>query len=168
MLAVQSIRSKAYPMVAVLTGHCCSIDSRSLSTKVKKKKKGKNAQKTDDGGGGKDRITELLVRAYDAPAIEPPPASEEEMARRHEIGRNYVIGMFNQHNEIDHDINCKLRIKDHAVQMLPRNSYLKEEALKISDDDESNPPLWRHIPSDTPPIPGFDPSEFNLDDDFDK
>ncbi len=153
-------------MMAVLTEHC-SIYSRSLSTKVKKKKN-KNAQKVDVGSAGRDRMEELLTRGADAPSHEPPPASEEEMARRFEIGRNYVIGMFNQHNEIDHDISCKLRIKDHAVQMLPRNSYIKEEALKISDDDKAVPPLWRHIPSDTPPIPGFDPSEFILEEELNK
>ena len=36
------------------------------------------------------------------------------------------------------------------------------EALKIDEND--GPPLWRGVPTWTPPIPGFDPSEFIQED----
>lgn len=121
-------------------------------TKVKKKKKGK--EKT----AGHDRALDLILRCLDAPiSKESPEPDEEEKARRFEIGRNYVIGMFERHNEMNHDLACKMKMKTFAIKMLPRNSKLKEEALKI---DMSGPPLWRHIMADTPPIPGFDPSKF--------
>jgi hypothetical protein len=93
----------------------------------------------------------------DAPISKPPSPSEEERKRRHEIGRNYVIGRFNQHNELHHDLGCKLQLKKHAIKMLPRNTRLKEAALRI---DEDYPPLWRNIPVETPPIENFDPSPF--------
>jgi hypothetical protein len=123
-------------------------------TKVKKKKKGK--EKT----AGHDRALDIILRSLDAPfSKESPEPDDEEKARRFEIGRNYVIGMFERHNELNHDIACKIKMKNFAIKMLPRNSKLKEEALKI-DTGSSGPPLWRPIMADTPPIPGFDPSEF--------
>jgi hypothetical protein len=126
-------------------------------TKVKKKIKGKK----QDGVG--DRNLDLILRALDAPITEPPKPDEEEARRNYEIGRNYVIGMFEQHNAHNHDLACKIKLKEFAIKMLPRDSKLKEEALK---EDSSSPPLWRPIPNYTPPIPGFDPSVFaNLDDD---
>ena len=88
--------------------------------------------------------------------------SPEEKARRYQIGRNHVIGRFQQHNDLNHDLTCKIHLKKHAVKMLPRNSKLKEEAMKI---DSEGPPLWRHIAKWTPPIPGFNPSEFANKDD---
>ena len=117
------------------------------------KKKAKKTQET----GGRSKELELILASLDAPIRKEGPVSEEEKARRYEIGRNYVIGRFKQHNEIDHDLTCKIHMKNHAVRMLPRNSKIKEEALKISDED---PPPWRDIPTWTPPIPGYDPSEF--------
>lgn len=41
--------------------------------------------------------------------------------------------------------------------MLPRDSKLKEEAMKTDDE---GPPLERHIAKWTPPIPGYDPTKF--------
>lgn len=137
-----------------------------------KKKKGK--QQTENVG--KDRALDIILRALDAPILkESPKPDEEEMARRYEIGRNYVKGMFERHNEMNHDLACKIKMKNFAIKMLPRNSKLKEEALKVNDgdmdsDDASSsslgPPLWRPIMADTPPIPGFDPTPFiHRDDD---
>lgn len=134
-----------------------SDEGAKRTTKVKKKKKGK--EKT----GGHDRVLDTILRALDAPfSKESPEPDEEEKARRFEIGRNYVIGMFELHNELNHDLACKMKMKRFAIKMLPRNSKLKEEALKI---DKSGPPLWRPIMADTPPIPGFDPSKFIHRDD---
>ena len=122
----------------------------------KVKKKVKNSAKKAEGG--RDRHLDLILRALDAPVLKPPPASEEEMQRRHDIGRAYNIGTSEQHNALHHDLNCKLRLKNHAIEMLPKDSMWKEEALKIDDFD--GPPYWRGIPTWTPPIPGFNPSEF--------
>lgn len=149
------LKNKQQPPVPLA---CALIVSRSFAAK----KKSKVSAVVEEGG--RDRVTELLIRGFDAAPEKPPPASEEEMTRRHEIGRNYVIGCFNRHNEINHDLNCKIRMKNHAIEMLPRNSWIKDEALKISDEDDALPPMWRSIPLDTPPIPGFDASELLLED----
>lgn len=127
-------------------------------TNVKKKKKGKQKD-----AAGKDRYLDLILRSLDAPISSPPKPSPEVAQENYEIGRNYVIGMFERHNALQHDLACKLKLKDFAIKMLPKNTRLKEEALKI---DKSVPPLWRPIPNDTPPIPDFDPSQFiHRDDD---
>jgi len=111
-------------------------------------------------GSEKDRLTQVLIRAIDAKPREEPTPSKEEAARRHEIGTNYVIGNFKRHNEVNHDLACKIRLKNNAIKMLPKNSMIREDALKINIDDESCPPLSRLIPMETPPIPGFQASEF--------
>ncbi|CAB9521057.1 expressed unknown protein [Seminavis robusta] len=103
--------------------------------------------------GGK--IYKQVVAALDAPMTKPPPASEEEMQRRYNVGRSYVIGMFERHNEEQHMMACRIKLKNHAVDMLPK--HLRASAL---EEDDEGPPLWRHIPMWTPPIPGFDPDEF--------
>ena len=141
-----------------------TLDTRMLSdvpekrkSNVKKKKKGKQKE------GGHDRHLDLILRSLDAPITQPPEPSPEEKERNYQIGKAYVIGMYERHNEQMHDLACKMKMKNFAIKMLPRNSKLKEEALKI---DHSAPPLWRPIPADTPPIPNFDPSKFiHRDDD---
>lgn len=126
--------------------------------KVKKKKKGKQ-----DTVKGHDRDLDLILRSLDAPFSQEPEIDNEEKERRYKIGKAYVVGMFERHNERNHDLSCKMKLKSFAIKMLPRNSILKEEALKI---DPSGPPPWRHIMADTPPIPNFDPSKFvHRDDD---
>jgi Mitochondrial ribosomal protein L28 len=125
-----------------------------LSTKVKKKEKKSSKGETS----GRSRELELMIACVDAPKTKPPPADEEELARREQILKAYTIGKFKQHNEENHDLACKIRMKRHAINMLPKNSALKDKAL--NDDDEDNfPPRWRIIPAWTPPIPGFDPTK---------
>ena len=86
--------------------------------------------------------------------MKEPPISEEEQQRRHDIGRNYVIGRFEQHNAFHHDLACKLAMKQHAIKMLPRNSKIRDEALRTDYNlDGVEPPLARHIPQETPPAP---------------
>jgi hypothetical protein len=131
-----------------------SDDDGPKQRQVKVKKKPKQKKAPDESLRAKNLA--LVLAALDAPERKEPPISDEEKARRHEIGRNYVIGRFNQHNEIEHDLSCKIQMKKHAIKMLPRN-YLREEALKPNDE---MPPLWRHLPVWTPPIPGFDPTPF--------
>lgn len=116
-------------------------------------------------GSEKDRLTQILIRAIDAKPREEPTPSKEEAGRRHEIGRNYVIGNFKRHNEVNHDMACKIRLKNHAIEMLPKDSMIREEALKISMDDESCPPISRLIPMETPPNPGFKASDFGSGND---
>ena len=77
-----------------------------------------------------------------------------------------MIGKFKQHNELNHDLACKLKMKNHAIKLLPKANdehfgYLKKAALTL--DEDMVPPYHRPIPVDTPPIPGFDPSKF-MDD----
>ena len=121
-------------------------------SKVKKKEK-----KSKTGETGQSRDLKILLACLDAPKVKPPFADKEEMVRRAQIQTNYTVGKFRQHNEDNHDIASKLRMKKHAINMLPKGSVLKENALKI---DDKYPPRWRTIPAWTPPIPGFDPSEF--------
>lgn len=124
---------------------------------VKKKEK-----KSKDSDHSRPRDLEIILSALDAPVTKPPPADEEELARRERIRKAYTIGKFKQHNKENHDLTCKLKMKQHALKMLPRDSKLKEKALEV---DSVGPPRWRRIPAWTPPIPGFDPNRFTLTED---
>jgi hypothetical protein len=90
-----------------------------------------------DVSGGRPNDLQLILAALDAPMRQEPALSQEERDRRFQIGRNYVIGKFREHNEIHHDLACKLQLKKHAINMLPKKSKLREEALRI---DDSGPP----------------------------
>lgn len=128
------------------------------SSKVKKKDK--KSKGDSDGAGGRSRDLEILIACLDAPKSKEPPIDDpEELARRENILKNYTIGKFQQHNQENHDISCKLKLKQHAMNMLPKNSKLRTKALEI---DDTFPPRWRKMPAWTPPIPGFDPSEFMI------
>ena len=110
---------------------------------------------------GRGREVDVVLAALEGKERKEPPISDEEKARRYEIGRNYVIGKFREHNELNHDLACKIQLKKHAIKMLPRNRpKVKEAALAV---DDRGPPLWRHLAKWTPPIPGF-----NADDLFEK
>ena len=130
---------------------------KSKQLKVKKKERPKKVDESSQS-----REYNLIISALDAPMRKEPPISEEEKARRHEIGRNYTIGRFRFHNEVHHDLTCKMHLKTHAINMLPRDSKIKEEALI---DNTEDPPPWRRLPSWTPPIPNFDPSEYMIKSD---
>eukprot|EP00934_Nitzschia_sp_Nitz4_P007452 Nitzschia sp. Nitz4//scaffold1_size375055//269315//269764//NITZ4_000305-RA/size375055-processed-gene-0.381-mRNA-1//1//CDS//3329541132//7442//frame0 len=119
----------------------------------------KKKEKSSKGESSRPRDLEVILKALDAPVTTPPPADAEELARREAVRKAYTIGKFKQHNTENHDLNCKLRMKQHAMDMLPKNSALKEKALQV---DTLGPPRWRRIPAWTPPIPGFDPSQFTL------
>jgi hypothetical protein len=122
----------------------------------------KKKEKQSSGDHSRPRDLEVILSALDAPVTKPPPADEEELARRERIRKAYTVGKFKQHNEENHDLTCKLKLKQHALKMLPRDSKLKEKALQI---DSAGPPRWRRIPAWTPPIPGFDPNKFTLTED---
>jgi hypothetical protein len=119
--------------------------------KVKKKEK-KSKRET-----GRPRDLEIILASLDAIKTKEPKPSEEEEERRAEIRRAYTIGKFQQHNQENHELACKLRFKKHAMKMLPKDSQLKKKAMEI---DTAGPPRWRNIPAWTPPIPNFKPKDF--------
>jgi hypothetical protein len=159
-MMLSSVAGRAVSRRPTLLTQC--IVARQFSDEPKKavrhvKKKEKKSKGSGEGGG-RPRELELILSALDAPVTKPPPVTdEEEIVRRAEILRNYTIGRFKQHNEDNHDLTCKIRMKQHAIKMLPRDSKLKEKALEV---DSVGPPRWRNIPVWTPPIPGFDPRVF--------
>ncbi|KAL3919417.1 MAG: hypothetical protein SGILL_003763 [Bacillariaceae sp.] len=137
----------------------CFSDSDGPKQRIVKVKK---KEKKSKGDSGRSRDLEVLMACLDAPKVKPPPADEDEKMRREKVLKNYTIGKFQQHNQENHEIAAKLKMKKHAINMLPKNSKLKEKALEI---DDTLPPRWRKIPAWTPPIPGFDPSEFMVTED---
>ena len=132
--------------------------SRNFSDQPKKAvRKVKKKEKKSKGDGGRSRDLEIILKSLDAPITKPPEPDNEEKARREKILKAYTIGLFKRHNEENHDLNCKMRMKQHAMKMLPRDTKLKEKAFEI---DDSIPPRWRIIPALTPPIPNFNPDDF--------
>jgi hypothetical protein len=111
--------------------------------KVKKKEKG-----VPEEVNSKEQ--DFFSRCLNAKKAIEPPISEEEKLRRYNVGRNYVIGNFNLHNEIQHDLSCKMKLKTLAIQMLPRGTVWKEEALRLPNpstiDLEMFPPVNRSLP----------------------
>lgn len=122
----------------------------------------KKKEKKSKGDGSRSKDLEIILSALDAPFTKPPPADDEEIARREAIRKAYTVGKFKEHNERNHDITCKLKMKRHAMNMLPKHSELKEKAMQI---DNLGPPRWRTIPAWTPPIPNFDPNQFIVTED---
>ena len=149
-------------------------EARVAQKKVKKEKRGPSASKLAKEQSQESKIYELMIKAYDAPGGIVPKASEEEMERRYQVGRNYVIGCFKRHNELNHDLAVKIRMKKYAIKNLPREGMdlgdeldsngksvygkWKSNALKINKN--WGPPDHRHIPMFTPPIEGFDPTPY--------
>jgi hypothetical protein len=136
-----------------------SKSSKAKPSKVVTKPQQQPKKPSLTDAGSRPSELQLILAALDAPTQQEPAISQEERDRRSQIGRNYVIGKFRQHNELHHDLACKLQMKQHAINMLPKHSKLREEALKI---DESGPPSWRKHAVWTPPIPGFDPNQLDM------
>lgn len=136
--------------------------TRKKAIKVNKNKKSKKGK--DDSGGAIDPNTEILIRCLDAPKRPKEIVSEEEAARRYEVGRNHVIGAFNQHNMQNHQLVCKMKLKKHAIKLLPKDTTWKEEALKIDMSEDALPPLWRDIPMDFPAPPNFNVKDYEDDE----
>lgn len=161
--------------------------------KVNKEKKGPSASKLEKSASAETRIESLLIKAIDAPYLIPPKPSIEEAERRYNVGRNYVIGSFQRHNEMYHDLAVKIRMKRYALQLLPRETFdlgdvttttttvgsgdieqksksvyatWKSNALKINPN--WGPPDHRHVPMHTPPIEGFDVNLYADKEDEDK
>lgn len=154
-----------------------SLNFAAPNHKVNKVKVAPSAQaKAQSKAAAESKMVNLLTMAYDAPMVKPPEPSPEEKERRYQIGRNWVIGQWKEHNEINHDLAVKIRMKRYAMKMLPKEGELgdslvsvdgketsvygrwKSEAHKIND--MHGPPDHRHIPMWTPPIEGFDISQY--------
>ena len=147
-----TVRRQVYPVTTI--ARCFSDDGpKKAIRKVKKKEK-----KSKAGEMGRPKDLQIILASLDAKVTKPPPADEEEMDRRNKILKNYTIGKFERHNEENHELACKLRLKKHAIRMLPKNSKIREMALEV---DDVGPPRWRKIPAWTPPIPGFNPKDFS-------
>merc|ERR1712238_437539 len=139
--------------------HLRSFSDAPRTKQLKVKKKAKRSLEAESSSGIRDRLTDVMIRAIDAKPRIPSVLSEDEKKRRYIIGRNHVIGGWQRHNENAHDLACKIRMKKHAIKLLPKSSWLKDEAITIDMSESALPPIYRPIPVDTPPIPGFDPSE---------
>jgi hypothetical protein len=156
--SIPALLRRSQPGISVLfTARWFSDDDDSPKQRVSKVKKKEKNPKGNAGGGSRD--LDLLVACLDAPKLKPPPPDEQELARRQEILKNYTIGIFRKHNQENHEISVKLKLKKHAIKMLPKNSKLREKALEV---DDLMPPRWRKMPAWTPPIPGFNPSGFMI------
>ncbi|KAL7540927.1 hypothetical protein ACHAWF_006822 [Thalassiosira exigua] len=143
---------------------------KTAQKKVNKEKRGPSKADAKAKEMDANRMEVLMAKAIDAPILKPPPPSPEERERRYNVGSNYNIGCFKQHNEQNHDLAVKIRMKRYAIRMLPREGQIgdeevdgksvygmwREEAVKLNDSWA--PPDHRPIPMFTPPIEGFDPS----------
>mmetsp|Transcript_18381 Transcript_18381/g.27772 ORF Transcript_18381/g.27772 Transcript_18381/m.27772 type:complete len:176 (-) Transcript_18381:88-615(-) len=132
MYKTKMMVSRLHPLAAGLNrpsvptiASTLSASTRQFAKAAKKKKKG--------GEKEGDRVLNIVLKSLNAPRKKKPEVDEKEAARRFEIVRNYTIGRFNEHNEREHDLSCKIALKQHAIKMLPRDSYLKEDALKIGE-----------------------------------
>jgi len=129
-------------------------------TKSKKGLKGQKKTLSEKESSDQDKQAQMMLRALTARNVkEPPAATEEEMERRYNLGRNYVIGCFKRHNVLKHDLACKMKMKQHALNMLPHKSMWKEEALKIHEEDE--PLQWRVLPTPHVPTPELIPEHMH-------
>jgi hypothetical protein len=151
-VALRSLRrpAAASPIVRFLSD--AGDGPRQRQVKVKRK------DKRDRNAGGRTKELEVILAGLDAPTSKEDPAPDkEEVERRDRILQAYTVGRWQQHNALNHDLACKIQMKKHAVKMMPKDSKLKEEALKV---DTQGPPRWRTIPAWTAPIPGFNAEEF--------
>jgi hypothetical protein len=113
--------------------HHCAV--RCFATnKFQKNKKGTSSSKSGDSANksssspfgfsdadfaaARSKDLDLILAALNAPMRLEPPISDEEKARRHEIGRNYVIGRFKQHNAIHHDLAWYVVVTCHTIRII--------------------------------------------------
>ena len=110
-LCCQSISTTTHLSLAMPMAKTSPEEARTAQKKVKKEKKGPSASKLAKESSAENKLYELQIKAFDAPGRDPPLASEEEMERRYHVGRDYVIGCFKRHNELNHDLAVKIRMK---------------------------------------------------------
>ena len=114
----QSISTTTHLSLAMPAAKTSPDEARTAQKKVKKEKKGPSASKLAKETSAENKLYELQIKAFDAPGRDPPPASEEEMERRYNVGRDYVIGCFKRHNELNHDLAVKIRMKVSRVLVI--------------------------------------------------
>lgn len=139
-------------------------EPEALKKQPKGKKKKTSTEPLEDVGK-ESKSYKMVLAALNAPVTKPPPAAEEEIKRRFHVGRNYVVGSFEEHNQAEHMLSCKIRVKNHTIQMLPRNSENQIIRKAAMETDDEGPPSWRHVPVWTPAIEGYDPEDFFDEDD---
>ena len=170
----RSISSTPSLRLAMPAAKASSEEPKVAQKKVKTKEKGASASKMAAKEAKTNRLVDLMTKAYDTPITAPPKVSEEEMAIRATIGRNYVIGCFQRHNEHNHDLAVKIRMKKHAMKLLPKEGEIGDTPIEGSKKNKTvygkwreaafkvnhnwGPPDSRPIPLLTPPIEGFDAS----------
>lgn len=159
-------RAPAFAAVQLDSDNTCDHQTRNFGAKMKKKKPKKekaaydpNAEANYEKG---DKTLKAMLDFINAPMKVPPPISDEEKARREAVMKEYTIQSFNEHNRIRHDLNCKIIMKNHACNMLPRKSKLREMAFNVLDPEDEpdwmNPPYFK--------IPGaLAPHEIKLAED---
>ena len=173
-LSIRSISNTPSLHHAMPVAKTSSEEPKTAQKKVIKiKEKSGSASKLAAKEAKSNRLVDLMTKAYDAPLLQPPTVSDEEMALRAEIGRNHVIGSFKRHNELNHDLAVKIRMKKHAMKLLPKEGELGDEPIEgtnnksvhgkwraaaFKQNDRWGPPDSRPIPLLTPPIEGFDAS----------
>lgn len=84
-----------------------------------------------------------------------PELSEEEKQRNFEIGKRYNRMMAKEHNTMTADLTMKIKLRDDAIAHLPE--ILQHAARQI---DQNPPPLNRLMATYTPPIPGYNPTDY--------
>mmetsp|Transcript_8208 Transcript_8208/g.17748 ORF Transcript_8208/g.17748 Transcript_8208/m.17748 type:complete len:210 (-) Transcript_8208:258-887(-) len=156
-----------------------SEEPKTAQKKANKVKKGPSSANLAAKEAKSAKMAETMAKAIDAPMRKPPPASDEEMERRYNIGRTYVIESFKRHNRENHDLANKIRMKRHAMNYLPREGEIGDEVLDgksvygtwRSEAEKINmnwgPPDHRPIPMHTPPIEGFDITQYMDQEDED-
>ena len=117
-LCCQSISTTTHLSLAMPMAKTSPEEARTAQKKVKKEKKGPSASKLAKESSAENKLYELQIKAFDAPGRDPPRASEEEMERRYHVGRDYVIGCFKRHNELNHDLAVKIRMKVSSIWKL--------------------------------------------------
>ena len=166
-VGLRTSRAFRLPQVVGSSQQCRNLSDQVALKKQPKGKKKKPPADTQEEISKDSKSYKMVLAALNAPVTKPPPASADEMERRYQVGRNYVIGSFEEHNELEHMLSCKIRMKNHAIKMLPRNSensIIRKAALEIDDE---GPPVWRHIPVWTPPIKDFNPDDYLEEEDDD-
>ena len=183
----RSIYTTSYYLQAMPVGKTSPEEARTAQKKVMREKKGPSASKLAKESSAENKMYEIMIKAFDAPGGVIPKASEEEMAHRYNIGRNYVIGCFKRHNEINHDLAVKIRMKNYALEQLPREHYDLGDVQIIKDEKTGEteslygkwkrealhipkylaPPEHRHIAMHTAPIEGFDINQYMISEEED-
>mmetsp|Transcript_24623 Transcript_24623/g.75939 ORF Transcript_24623/g.75939 Transcript_24623/m.75939 type:complete len:149 (+) Transcript_24623:129-575(+) len=135
---------------------CAPARRRLAAPKTKKSK----AKKQDDEGGGRDGSYDFFKAVIDAPRRRRPRLGEDEAARNFETGRTYNKLTRAKHCAFEARLQMKLDLQQAAVATLPPDLRKRAKSL----EGVPLPPLDRRFWALTPPIPGFQPEQYEDDD----